>query len=223
MKILITAGPTQEPIDSVSYLSNYSSGKMGYALAEAARKAGHHVILVSGPTALPPPRKVRVIKVTTALEMRRAVMQYSQASDVIFKVAAVADYRPVRQIRGKMKKGKKNLSLKLTLNPDILKELGKKKKRHQILVGFAAESGQKISEAKRKLRQKNCDWIIFNDISSRGVGFGSDANRVTLFGRQGQVIPLKQASKKTLATQILKHMGMGIPSLRARRAKQSRR
>lgn len=203
MKFLVTAGPTQEPIDSVRYLSNYSSGKMGYALAEAARRAGHQVTLVSGPTALKPPAKIRVIPVTTAIEMRRAVMQYFRGSDVVIKVAAVADYRPVRQIKGKMKKGKKNLSLKLTLNPDILKELGKKKKRNQILVGFAAEAGQKISEAKRKLKEKNCDWIVFNDISKKGVGFGSDQNKVTLLSRTGQVIPLKKASKKIIATYIV--------------------
>ncbi|MBI4411104.1 MAG: phosphopantothenoylcysteine decarboxylase, partial [Deltaproteobacteria bacterium] len=140
LTFLITAGPTQEPVDPVRYLSNRSSGKMGYALAKAARAMGHRVLLISGPTSLAVPKGVKLLSITTASDMHRAVMRNFRTADVIIKVAAVADYRPAWTQSKKIKKTGKPLTLKLIPSPDILKELGRKKRKNQILVGFAAET-----------------------------------------------------------------------------------
>lgn len=204
MTFLITAGPTQERIDPVRYLSNLSSGKMGYALAEAARKMWHKVVLISGPTSLPAPHGVKVLRVTTAREMLRMVMKNYLKADVIIMVAAVADYRPSLVSKKKIKKTKPRITLKLVRNPDILAELGRRKGPHQILVGFAAETSNLIKNAKRKLREKNCDWIIANPIGKRGVGFGSDINRVVMLSREGQMINLGHDQKRNLASKILR-------------------
>lgn len=203
LTFLITAGPTQEPLDPVRYLSNYSSGKMGYALARAALQRGHRVILITGPTALVPPKGARVIRVTTAGEMYRQVMRHYKKAHVIFKVAAVADYRPAKVSKQKIKKTKKNETLKLVRNPDILKALGRKVKKNQILVGFAAETKNGLVNAKKKLSEKKCDWIILNQVNQKGIGFNSDTNQVTLLSQKGQIWPLKRATKKRLAGQIL--------------------
>ncbi|MBI2338837.1 MAG: bifunctional phosphopantothenoylcysteine decarboxylase/phosphopantothenate--cysteine ligase CoaBC [Deltaproteobacteria bacterium] len=203
LTFLITAGPTQEPIDPVRYLSNRSSGKMGYALAKAARAAGHHVVLISGPTSLTSPSGIKFIPVTTALEMRRAVMKNFRSADVIVKVAAVADYRPSRMQNKKIKKTGKPMTLKLVPNPDILKELGRKKRKNQILVGFSAETDRGLPNAAEKLREKRCDWIVLNNVSKKGIGFGSDENEVTLLSKNGRILPLGRASKDKLAKRIL--------------------
>lgn len=201
---LITAGPTQEALDPVRYLSNHSSGKMGYALAEAAKKAGHRVILISGPTNLEVPKGVKLISVTSAREMHKTVFDHYKSVDVILKVAAVADYRPVRQSKFKIKKGNNSMTVKFVRNPDILKELGQKKLENQILVGFAAETNFRYRHAHKKLREKNCDWIILNNVSKKGIGFQSDKNQATLFSKAGDMLALGVLSKKALASKIIK-------------------
>lgn len=204
MNFLITAGPTEEPIDPVRYLSNRSSGKMGYALAKAARRMGHRVLLVSGPTSLSSPNGIKRIMVTTALEMHRVVMKNFKSADVIMKVAAVADYRPMRPAKKKIKKTGMGMTLKLVPNPDILKELGRKKRKNQLLVGFAAETDRGLPNAAKKLREKKCDWIVLNNVSKKGTGFGSDQNEVTLLSRNGRILPLGRASKEILASRIVR-------------------
>lgn len=200
---LITAGPTEEAIDPVRFLSNHSSGKMGYALAIAAKKRGYRVILITGPTKLPPPRGIKVIRVTTAREMLHAVMQNYKKAALIIKSAAVADYRPMSAPRHKIKKKKKTISLRLTRNPDILRELGKRKKRGQVLAGFAAETASPLKNGFLKLKNKNCDWMIVNDVSKKGIGFGLDENEITLLSSKGVIVPLKRSSKISLAFKIL--------------------
>lgn len=213
MNFLITAGPTQEPLDPVRYLSNRSSGKMGYALATAARRLGHRVTLVSGPVTLDAPKRVKVVPVTTARDMHDAVLRRARKADVIIMVAAVADFRPVASARFKIKKTGRPFSLRLVPTPDILETLGRRKRKDQILVGFAAESSNAVANAKKKLLKKNCDWIILNRIDRKGSVFGSDVNKVTLLSRNGRVIPLLRASKKTLAARILRELlkGPGSP------------
>src|SRR5579872_5140618 len=205
--ILITAGPTQEPIDGVRYLSNRSSGKMGYALAEEAAARGARVVLVSGPVSLPPPREVTLIPVRTALEMRQAVMDHLTEATIIIKAAAVADYHIPNPSKHKMKKTAARLSLDLEPTPDILAELGTKK-GDRLLIGFAAETDNMIEEARRKLRQKNCDMVVGNVVAGDSVsppvsGFESDENEVVLVTRAGETIPVERASKRTVAGRIL--------------------
>jgi phosphopantothenoylcysteine decarboxylase/phosphopantothenate--cysteine ligase len=204
MRILITAGPTREAIDPVRYLSNHSSGKMGYALAAAAQKMGHHVMLISGPTALKPPPHVEFVPIISAQDMFQAVMKNYKSADVMIKVAAVADYRPQVVAKQKIKKTKNVLNLKLVKNPDILRELGKKKKLKQILVGFAAETRNSLAFAREKLKSKNCDWMIVNDVAKKGIGFGSNENAVTLLNKDGTSQKLPKNSKQKIAQQILK-------------------
>lgn len=204
--VLISAGPTREAIDPVRYLSNHSSGKMGYALAEATMKMGHEVTLVSGPTALVAPQGVCLVRVTAAAEMRRAMLSHAKKADVIFMVAAVADYRVVKISNQKIKKKSATLMLKLIKNLDILCELGRRKKSQQILVGFAAETNQHISHAQKKLREKNLDWIVLNDVANKKIGFGSDENAVTLLSREGKKIVFKRQSKQRLAEKILREV-----------------
>lgn len=206
LQVLISAGPTREAIDPVRYLSNHSSGKMGYALAEAAAKQGHVVTLVSGPTALTVPVGVNFVSVTTALEMRRALFNYAKKADVILMVAAVADYHVAKIAKQKIKKKSATLTLKLIKNPDILSELGQRKKNHQTLVGFAAETNKHISHAQKKLRTKNLDWIVLNDVANKKIGFGSDENAVTLLSREGEKIVFKKENKKILAQKILRRI-----------------
>jgi len=199
--ILITAGPTQEPIDGVRYLSNRSSGKMGFALAEEAAARGAHVVLVSGPVSLPPPREVRLIPVRTALEMRQAVMDHLTEATIVIKAAAVADYYILNPSKQKMKKTAARLSLDLEPTPDILAELGTKK-GDRLLIGFAAETDHMIEEARRKMQQKNCDMVVGNVVSQPGTGFESDENEVVLVTRTGETIPVERASKRAVAGRI---------------------
>jgi phosphopantothenoylcysteine decarboxylase/phosphopantothenate--cysteine ligase len=199
--ILITAGPTQEPIDGVRYLSNRSSGKMGYALAEEAAARGARVVLVSGPVSLPPPREATLIPVRTAIEMRQAVMDHLTEATIVIKAAAVADYHIPNPSLHKMKKTAARLSLDLEPTPDILAEVGTKK-GDRLLIGFAAETDNMIEEARRKMQQKNCDMVVGNVVSRPGTGFESDENEVVLVTRTGETIPVQRASKRAVAGRI---------------------
>jgi len=192
-KILITAGPTIEPIDPVRFISNPSSGKMGFAIARAAEHRGAQVVLISGPTRLPDPINVITIRIRTADEMARAVFEQMNNADVIIKSAAVSDYRPEKTEAHKIKKKKDRLVLQLQPTQDILKVLGEKKK-HQILVGFAAETGDLEKNATQKLAEKNLDIIAGNLVGSVDSGFESDTNSVTLFFKDGsrEVLPLME-------------------------------
>jgi phosphopantothenoylcysteine decarboxylase / phosphopantothenate---cysteine ligase len=198
--ILITAGPTQEPLDPVRFISNRSSGKMGYALAEAAAARGARVILVSGPVHLPAPRDVALIPVRTAAEMRDKVLENLQSAGIVIKAAAVADYHLSRVPQQKMKKTAARISLELDPTPDILAELGRKK-GDRLLVGFAAETENLTQEARRKLQSKNCDMIVGNLVGDE-LGFESDQNEVVLALRTGETIPIPKASKREIAGRI---------------------
>lgn len=201
-KVLVTAGPTREPLDPVRYISNHSSGKMGYALAAAAAARGADVVLVSGPTELAPPPAVKVTKVETAAEMRAAVLAEFADTDVVIKAAAVADYRPRTAAAQKIKKNDAEATLELTRNTDILAELGAHK-QGQLLVGFAAETEELFKHATAKLTKKNLDMIVANDVTQAGAGFGSDTNIVKLLYRDGRVVELPQMAKNELAGIIL--------------------
>ena len=201
-KFLITAGPTQEPLDPVRFITNRSSGKMGYALAEAAQMRGAEVTLVTGPAYVPPPRGVKVIPVETAGQMYDATINNYLSMDTVIMAAAVADYRPSEFSPKKIKKEKNNLTLALVKNPDILAEMGKKKGA-AFLVGFAAETGNLIANAQQKLQTKNVDLIIANDVTQPGAGFETDTNIVTLLYRNGKSEKLPQMSKEILAHKIL--------------------
>jgi phosphopantothenoylcysteine decarboxylase/phosphopantothenate--cysteine ligase len=204
LRVIVTAGPTQEPLDPVRYITNRSSGKMGYAIAGAAAIRGATVTLISGPVALTPPAGVEFQQVRTAEEMRKAVLDRSSRTDVIIKAAAVSDYRPVETAAQKIKKNEGDLTLKLVKNPDILAELGASKKdSHLILAGFAAETEKLTGNAKEKLRRKNLDLIVANDVTRKDSGFESDTNQVQIIYRDGRVEDLPLMSKDALADQLL--------------------
>jgi phosphopantothenoylcysteine decarboxylase/phosphopantothenate--cysteine ligase len=207
-KILITAGPTREPLDPARFLSNRSSGKMGYSLARTARRRGAEVTLITGSTALSLPPGVCCLQVETAREMCEAVMEHCQDASVVVKAAAVSDFRPVTKSADKVKKEQAELLLPLEQTTDILKELGKmKKKAGFLLVGFAAESRNHAAEGERKLKNKNLDLIAINDIGSAHTGFEVDSNQVTLLDRNG-VTPLPLVSKEQTADLIWDHVVM---------------
>jgi phosphopantothenoylcysteine decarboxylase/phosphopantothenate--cysteine ligase len=199
--ILITAGPTQEPLDPVRYITNRSSGKMGYALAEVAAARGARVILVSGPVHLNDPRGVEVIHVRTAAEMREQVMQHLPSVGIVIKAAAVADFHLSKVPDQKVKKTAARISLELDPTPDILAELGRKK-RDYLLIGFAAETQNLQQEARRKLETKNCDMVVGNLVGGSETGFESDDNEVVLALRHGETIALPRASKRVIAGRI---------------------
>lgn len=204
--ILVTAGPTREPLDPVRFISNRSSGKMGYALAEAAALRGAKVYLVSGPVQIEAPEGVELIQVQTAAEMHRAVMERMAEADIIVKTAAVADYHVANVPKQKVKKTAMRLSLELDPTPDILAEVGREIARRgsgQLLIGFAAETENVLAEAKRKLQAKRCDMVVANNVSTDGTGFESDENEVVLALSTGEVVPLPRATKRALADQIL--------------------
>ena len=203
--VLITAGPTQEPLDPVRYLTNRSSGKMGYALAREAVARGGRVILVSGPVNLPEPEGVEVIHVRTAVEMRKAVMERLDEASIIIKAAAVADYHRSNPPTQKEKKTATRLSLELDPTPDILAEIGRNK-GDRLLVGFAAETENLVEEARRKLENKNCDMVVANLVSQEGIGFESDENEVVLVLRTGESIPVRRAGKRAIAERIFDEM-----------------
>lgn len=204
LRVLVTAGPTHEAIDPVRYIGNRSSGKMGFALAEVARRRGAEVILVSGPVSLPTPVGVTRIDVTSALEMRDAVLKHFPSVDVVVKAAAVADYRVAEVARQKLKRheGGEQIQLRLVQNPDILSELGRLKKSHQLTVGFAAETNDVIAQARHKLHAKQCDLLVANDVTEEGAGFDVDTNRVHILDSEGRVETLPLMSKELVAEKI---------------------
>ena len=201
-KILITAGPTQEPLDPVRFLSNHSSGKMGYALAEASRDRGAEVTLISGPSSLSSPANVTFRLIQTALEMREAVLQELPDADVVIKAAAVADYRPKVVHYNKLKKGTGEMTISLERNPDILAEIGAQKKM-RILVGFAAETESLLANAFSKMQAKNLDLIVANNVASSENGFQSDYNQVILIHRDGSTEDLPRLPKREVANAVL--------------------
>ena len=200
-KVLVSAGPTIAPIDPVRYITNRSTGKMGYAIAKEARDRGAEVVLVSGPTNLEHPKGIKVIDVKTNAEMKEAMFNNFEDADIVIKSAAVADYKPEAYSTEKIKKGECNWNLKLERDSDILKSLGDKK-THQVLVGFAAESTNVEENAKAKITKKNLDYIVANDITSKDAGFASDDNRVTIIAKDGSSISLEKMSKQQVACNI---------------------
>ncbi len=200
-KVLVTAGPTVEKIDPVRFITNHSSGKMGYAIAKAARLRGADVTLVSGPVALKAFTGVNVVSVNSAVEMHDAVTARSADADIIIKAAAVADYRPQNIAEDKIKKGG-SMFIELAQNPDILKELGESKK-NQILVGFCMETKDLIANAEKKLKNKNLDFIVANDLSSEGAGFKADTNIVTIIDKHGEKTSVDIMEKEDIAHIIL--------------------
>lgn len=200
--VLVTAGPTREKIDPVRYITNHASGKMGYAIAEAARDRGAQVILVSGPTSLPQPAGVRYVAVESVQEMFDAVMHDLPESDIVIKSAAVSDYRPKTVHEHKMKKGDGPFVLELDKAPDILKTIGERKTK-QFVVGFAAETQDLAENAKSKLERKNLDMIVANNVLTEGAGMGSDTNIVTLIARSGEQVELSKMSKRAVADKLL--------------------
>ena len=199
--VLITAGPTQEPLDPVRFISNRSSGKMGYALAEAAVGRGAKVVLVSGPVQLAPPAGVTLVPVRTALEMRAAVMGHLAESTIIVKAAAVADYHVAAVPSQKIKKTATRMSLELDPTPDILAEVGRNK-GDRLLIGFAAETTHLVEEARRKLQSKNCDMVVANLVGAEGTGFEANDNEAVLVLATGDTIPLALAPKRQIADSI---------------------
>lgn len=200
-KVLVSAGPTIAPIDPVRYLTNRSTGKMGYAIAEEARDRGAEVILVSGPTNLNPPKNVRIINIKTNEEMKNEIFNNFEWADIVIKSAAVADYKPKEYSKEKIKKGEGDLNICLTRDNDILKSLGDIK-THQILVGFAAESNDVLKNAEKKLKNKNLDFIVANDITSSDTGFGSEDNKVVIISKNNEKLELEKMSKKEVASNI---------------------
>ncbi|MBI1920446.1 MAG: bifunctional phosphopantothenoylcysteine decarboxylase/phosphopantothenate--cysteine ligase CoaBC [Geobacter sp.] len=212
--VLVTAGPTQEELDPVRFVSNHSSGKMGYAIARAARRRGARVTLVSGPTCLDFPFGVETVPVISAMEMRDAVMAKVTDATLIIKAAAVADYRPAVRQELKIKKNDAPLSIELVKNPDILAELGKIK-GERILVGFAAETETLLEHARKKLTEKNLDMVLANDVTQAGAGFNADTNIAKLLFRDGRVEDLPLMGKEVMADILLdrvvelKRQGLG--------------
>lgn len=203
MNCLISAGPTREWIDPVRFISNPSSGKMGYALAQVAYNLGMHVTLVSGPVFIDPPSGIKPIYIETALEMKNSMLMHFKTANLVIMSAAVSDHRPKSCNKQKIPKDKLLESLPLTRNPDILKILGSEKAKDQTLVGFAAETNDLINSAQRKLTEKNLDWIVVNDVSKKTIGFSSDQNEVLLLGRNHQKERFSLAPKTIIAKKIL--------------------
>lgn len=201
LRILISAGPTQEPLDPVRSLTSGSSGRMGFALAKRAAECGARVILVSGPASLPTPRGVRRIDVVTAREMKAALLKHASSADIIFMTAAVLDWRPRHTSTEKLKRSRNGQWWQLSLveNPDILRALGRHKRPQQILVGFALETTNLLQRARKKLEQKNCDWIVANDITALGASLA----KAVLLSQDGRRYHLPKLAKDQLASKIL--------------------
>jgi phosphopantothenoylcysteine decarboxylase/phosphopantothenate--cysteine ligase len=200
-RIVVTAGPTHEPIDAVRFLGNRSSGKMGWAIAEEARRRGAAVTLISGPTHLPDPVGVEVVRVETAEEMRDAVLSRFDEADAVVKAAAVADFRSKEHVQGKIKKESGTPDLHLEPTPDILRELGERK-GEQVLVGFAAETDDLEAAGRQKLREKHLDLIVVNRVGEPGTGFDSDTNRALMLSASGEDVPIREWTKRKLAAAI---------------------
>jgi phosphopantothenoylcysteine decarboxylase/phosphopantothenate--cysteine ligase len=209
-RVVISAGGTREPIDPVRYISNYSSGKMGYALAEAARDRGADVVLVSTVTALPCPYGVELVPVETVADMREAVLTACEDASVLVMAAAVSDYRPAQRAGEKVKKGPDSKALELVKNDDFLLEIESK----LIKVGFAAETGDLLANAKKKLKAKNLDLIAANDVTQPGVGFATDTNQVSIIDTDGEIEEVPLLPKYEVAHRILARV---VPLLRERR------
>ncbi len=208
--ILITAGPTYEAIDPVRYIGNHSSGKMGFALAAAATELGGTVTLVSGPTHLQAGPDVRVIRVTSALEMYTQAVNAFPHMDIVIGAAAVADYRPEKPAEEKLKKQGESLNLKLVRNPDIIAALGEQKDT-QYVVGFALETQNELDYAKGKLREKHLDAIVLNSLKDAGAGFGADTNKVTFIDKNLTIIPFELKTKAEVARDILHEIHKRLP------------
>jgi phosphopantothenoylcysteine decarboxylase/phosphopantothenate--cysteine ligase len=200
-RILVTAGPTREPIDPVRYVSNRSSGKMGYAVAKAALRRGAEVTLISGPSALTPPNGANFISVERASEMELSVMKHLNKSDTVIMTAAVSDFSPASTPKVKLKK-KSLTSLDITKNTDILKKISSKKGR-RVLVGFAAETGNNVKNAREKLKDKKLDLIVLNDVTQKGAGFDVDTNIVTILDKKGKMTELPLMDKIDVADAVI--------------------
>lgn len=209
-RVLVTAGPTREMIDPVRFLSNRSTGKMGYALAEAAQRRGATVTLVSGPTALTPPAGVEFVPITNTQSLYEAMMARAERADIVIQAAAPADFTPAKYSDEKIKKDGQGMVLELTSTPDVALALGKRKRAGQVLVGFAAETGDKIENARGKLAKKNCDLIVFNDVTEPGAGFAGDTNRVVLVDQESE-IALPLMDKREVADRILDRVAALLP------------
>jgi len=220
-KVLVTAGPTREYVDPVRYISNRSSGKMGYSIARVGRRRGAEVTLITGPTALKPPPGVRIIKVTTAREMYKVAMDEAKKSDIIIKASAVADYRPITEVKQKIKKGPDKMSIELTHNPDILAKIGEKKK-NQILIGFAAETSELVKYAETKLKEKNLDLIVANDVTKPGAGFSIDTNIVMIIDKNGRKAQWPQMTKIEVAEKLFDRIQAMIKRDKRRKRKKKR-
>jgi len=202
VKFIVTAGPTREPIDPVRFLSNRSSGKMGYAIAAAALESNHDVVLISGPVNLAPPAGAKLVNVVTSDDMHDAVHEAMRDGDVLVMCAAVSDYKPARVAKAKIKKRDENFSLDLIPACDILKSLPRS--RNFFVVGFAAETNDLEERARAKLATKNCDMIVANDLSDPAIGMESDENAVTIFSQNGEIEKISRASKKIIARALVK-------------------
>jgi len=229
----VTAGPTREPIDPARFLSNPSTGRMGYALAAEALARGAEVTLISGPTHLLPPDGVNLVRVTTADEMFRAALNQAPGVDLVLKAAAVADYRPEQRSRAKIKKetlrrkasraagGDGSIALRLVPTPDILEEVGRRKKPGQVLVGFAAETSDLASNALKKLRRKNLDMVVANRIGAEGEGFEAETNRALVLDREGRRSELPLMPKGRMAGAILDLAERLLPRQAGRRRREA--
>ena len=229
----MTAGPTREAIDPARFLSNPSTGRMGYALAAEALARGAEVTLISGPTHLLPPDGVNLVRVTTADEMFRAALNQAPGVDLVLKAAAVADYRPEQRSRAKIKKetlrrkasraagGDGSIALRLVPTPDILEEVGRRKKPGQVLVGFAAETGDLASNALKKLRRKNLDMVVANRIGAEGEGFEAETNRALVLDREGRRSELPLMPKGRMAGAILDLAERLLPRQAGRRRREA--
>lgn len=206
LSVLVTAGPTREAMDPVRFLSNHSTGKMGYAIAERARARGARVTLISGPVALTPPEGVEVVPITSALDMYDAVLSRLPRLDWVIKAAAVGDYRPATCADDKLKKKQDDMSVALVRNPDILKEIGARKNDHQTVCGFSMETRDLINNSRAKLEGKNCDMLVANNLRTAGAGFAHDTNVATLLYRDGSAESLDLMAKDSLADIVLDRM-----------------
>ncbi len=205
--ILVTAGPTYEPVDAVRFIGNYSSGKMGFALAEALASKGAQVILISGPTSLSTQNpRISTYNVRTALEMLEKCLQFFPSSDGAILSAAVADYRPVSPVSHKIKRKDKKITIELEANPDIAATLGQMKTEKQFLAGFALETDNAKANAIEKLKKKNFDFIVLNTLEDKGSGFNSDTNMVTIISKDNNIIPFELKSKSDVALDIVNYL-----------------
>lgn len=218
-KVMVTAGPTREYIDPVRYITNRSSGKMGYAVARVARRRGAEVCLITGPVALNPPPGVRMVPAVSARDMYEVAVKEAARADIVVKASAVADYRPITQVSQKIKKGSDKMSIELTENPDILATIGQKKKSGQILVGFAAETSDLVKYADKKLKEKNLDIIVANDVTQPGAGFSVDTNIVLIIDRDGKRAQWPRMTKIDIAYKLFDR----ILAMTAREERKKRR